>query len=161
MHLRTAALQTPDATCFFSCVVCRLRLTTCLLMKKKVMKSGLYSIPAMLCVACCFAHALLSTLCCACCEILCCACFAVLYVILLCCTWCSVEREESIHCRAALHLIQLQHCRSLDEGVWVGYVNATLLGVKGCLVPYYLPSMEDPHVIVVSLANCTDLAKSH
>lgn len=123
-----------------------------------------HSCHAVLCMLC------LCILCCQCCVVhaglcmlrqLCCACCAVLCFRLLCCTWYLVEQKGPIHCRAALHLIQLQHCRSLDEGIGVGNVNAILLGVKGCLIPHYLPSMEDPHVIIMSLANCTDLAKSH
>lgn len=56
------------------------------------------------------------------------------------------------------HLIELHDCRSLDEGSGVCYVNAVLPGVKGRQVPHYIPSVEDPYVIIMSLADCADLA---
>lgn len=59
-----------------------------------------------------------------------------------------------------MYLIQLHHGGRLDEGFRVGYVDSIVPGVKGSKTPDDLPSMEDPHVIIVSLADCSDLAKS-
>ena len=115
---------------------------------------AVHAVLCMLCSAC---------LCCACCVVLCCAvrccaCCAVLPNLTLCCACYPAERKESI--QSGTYLMQLYYCRSLNEGFRVSYINTILLGVKGSKVPHYLPSMEDPDIIIMPLAHCTDLAKS-
>lgn len=56
------------------------------------------------------------------------------------------------------HLIELQHSRSLDKGLGLGYMHTTILGVKGLQVPYHAVALEHPYVIIMAPGNCTDLA---
>ena len=78
---------------------------------------------------------------------------------MLCMLCCKAQRVHAL--QSSTHLIELHHCRSLDKGSGISYVNAILPGVEGRQVPHYIPSMEDPDVIVMPLRNCGDLAKSN